>query len=1047
MVCKIYPLSQLSPFPLFGRLFIFCCLFFSVLCIGLYNVVGQTPHLRHFTVDEGLPSSFLYCAFQDSKGYIWVCSDAGVARYDGYSFEAFGTQAGLLSNDVWDFSEDSQGRIWFHAHLSHFVFYDYTDHKLHCIKNKYAGVSNLSNFHEWQGDVWASTTAHQLINTRTGEMQQMTGFAWGVSGHTSSAILSLQNGVVSDLMRHKVLHILQSPIDQLTSSLATFNECWNDEQRFVYMANDTIYYDTPTTCKGIHINEVSHFEGNHLQRIGIAAKDKLFVLTQKEVFVVNNNLGRLPEYDFIQLYKPNSILEDREGNLWICTKNQGLYMLTREALHSRVFNTVPTSKPLANNLPMNDLQIRAVAADSAGRVWIGTVDGRIYYLEKEVLHPLPSDVPFWGHIRNICITPQNMLVASTNNHLLLVPIQTVSAIKGVVELDSKAYYLPNIGERLVWKKPPKDQIGIAPFGTKQTVLLSNGTLGMSTSQLAFNLTESPTAFEIKSLGDVRSYALAQSSNGYVFAGTPTGIKVFAKDTLNPLSEAGNRFELLSKSVMDMRTDSQQNIWVATDGAGIYCLSPMQQQQLVEQDTCRLQMDMVVPMGLEHARIKSLFVDAQDRVWATSNEGVYCIVSQNGRHHILRRFSFAQGLPTNETFSVYATPTTAYIGTNKGLAQIDLSNWNLDKCWDSDSSARPVLYFTHFAGNKQALPLSNGQDGNALPYYQNNIDIQYVCLSYQSNKQIVYTYRMVKNGDKSTPWQHSGELKREFPLLPPAKYSFQVKATDANGIETPMSYLSFEIGFPWWRQTWFYGLLAGLFVAVLWLAYYLRIRYVRSKEREKNEFAAMRLQVLQSQMNPHFMNNALNAIQLFIAHSDVFSANEYLAKFAVLNRLYLEASHRRFISLAEELELLNTYLELEHLRFSNKFDYMVSVSEQTVKEIDSFPAMLLQPLAENAINNGLLYLKRKGHLLVEVQKVNNLIYCIIDDNGIGRAASAEIKSRLKKTHLSRGMQIINELQRTVNALGKMHLAIEVIDKENENGEAQGTRVTIILTQIP
>ncbi len=1013
-----------------------CLVCAAGLLLSSFFVQAQSPYLYHFTVDDGLPSSFIYRTFQDSKGYIWACSDMGVVRYDGYSFETFTTQQGLPHNEVWDFTEDSKGRLWLHTYMPYFVYYDYADNKIHTRKFYKDGTSHLLAFHEWQGDVWASLNAKIVVNTRTGEEQVLPHYVMGLNGRTSRSLWSINQETIQDERNKQIIAVLQKNLGKAYEKNTVknmFDECWNNEQCFIYTIQDTIYYDSPTDCFAKSLYELVNTPDDHIVRIDIVSDNKLLLVTAQKVIILNEKLEKMNEFNFIENYNVNSVLEDKEKNLWICTKNNGLYMLTHAALSNRLFSI----KHHTQDYP---LKIQSIAADQQGRIWLATSEGFIYYFHNNAIHNLPIDQAFWGSIRQLFVTPQNLLLAVCNNYLLFIPLADEITTHPFQIVKTSLPPLP-LNTPVQIKRPTPNQI-VCMHAAVKKITAGNNQLLLSGSQLIIQLKVTDSAMQMQTVcGTLRNYALAENNKYDIFVGTPTGLKVLRHQDLSieSFGDMGSQNTHLSYYISDMAWDKFNNLWVATNGGGLYYLSPEQQSQLLAHNN---EQNLYTPISeISSTSIKSLFVDPQNNIWASSNQGVYRLIPSAEEKPTVHHYSTTQGLPTNETFAVYADQQTAYIATNSGLALLG----NYDTCSNNKNIANPPLYFTHFKVNKKDYSPQHGKLIGSFTYQENNIDIGFVCLSYQSKQQINYHYRTIKNGDlQAATWQNTTQLQREFPLLPPAHYQFEVKATDIDGTESNIASLSFIIDPPWWQQNWFRASVLIAMLCLLWVAYQLRIRYVRNQEQARNEFAALRLQALQSQMNPHFMNNALNAIQLFIAHEDSFSANEYLAKFADLNRLYLEASRRRFVPLAEELQLLETYLELEHLRFPNRFKHHIDVSPQLVSEMLLFPAMLLQPLAENAINHGILYLKNKeGCLKISIFKQNDDIVCLIDDNGVGRKASNEIKAKRKKNYPSRGMQIIEELQKNINMLNILEIDTAITDKIDEQGQAQGTLIKITL----
>jgi len=197
------------------------------------------------------------------------------------------------------------------------------------------------------------------------------------------------------------------------------------------------------------------------------------------------------------------------------------------------------------------------------------------------------------------------------------------------------------------------------------------------------------------------------------------------------------------------------------------------------------------------------------------------------------------------------------------------------------------------------------------------------------------------------------------------------------------------------------------------------------------------------MNPHFIFNALGAIQYFIQTEKTQEADRYLGRFAMLMRKILDSSKSKYISLGEEIELLKLYISLEQMRFEGQFDFKLEIDD--LIELESYiPPMIIQPFVENAINHGLYNLvNRKGLLELGFKAdTKKMITCIIKDNGIGREKAQSFKN---KKHKSRGLQIVKDRVATLNAQGDMHIRLTTNDLHQDN-ESIGTEVIIVITYL-
>ena len=189
-----------------------------------------------------------------------------------------------------------------------------------------------------------------------------------------------------------------------------------------------------------------------------------------------------------------------------------------------------------------------------------------------------------------------------------------------------------------------------------------------------------------------------------------------------------------------------------------------------------------------------------------------------------------------------------------------------------------------------------------------------------------------------------------------------------------------------------------------LAIVVLLFFIYKNNREKRiSNQLLVLKSLRNQMNPHFIFNSLNSVNSFIAQQDERSANKYLASFSKLMREVLEYSQEDFIPLSKEIDILSIYLDLEHFRFKDTFDYKLTIDPTINREEYFIPPMLIQPFVENAIWHGLRYKKDKGLLVVDFSQKPDHVLITITDNGIGREQSKALKTSNQKKMKSTGLK--------------------------------------------
>jgi tetratricopeptide (TPR) repeat protein len=244
-----------------------------------------------------------------------------------------------------------------------------------------------------------------------------------------------------------------------------------------------------------------------------------------------------------------------------------------------------------------------------------------------------------------------------------------------------------------------------------------------------------------------------------------------------------------------------------------------------------------------------------------------------------------------------------------------------------------------------------------------------------------------------------------------------------------------------KQTEFRNLLIIGLLILASVSFILLNRYRLNVKNKQNQFKIYSLEteqkLLRAQMNPHFINNALNSIQSLILENEPAEAGEYLVTFSRLTRAILEQTRKKYISLNKEMETLRMYLEMERLRFDNKFDYEISLSENLIPENIYIPPLLIQPFVENSILHGIVHKNGTGTISIAFNRVDGNLKCIIQDDGIGRKMAKEINKNKSRSGDSVATQIAIERLSLMN----QNSSIEFEDLMDDQQHATGTRVII------
>ncbi len=242
------------------------------------------------------------------------------------------------------------------------------------------------------------------------------------------------------------------------------------------------------------------------------------------------------------------------------------------------------------------------------------------------------------------------------------------------------------------------------------------------------------------------------------------------------------------------------------------------------------------------------------------------------------------------------------------------------------------------------------------------------------------------------------------------------------------------------------LISAIVLALLAGIFYILYRQYQLKNEKK--VLTLEQSMLRSQMNPHFLFNSLNSIKLYIINNEQKNAVHYLNKFSKLVRKILEASSLREIPLAEELETVELYMNIENIRFSNEIDFKIKISDDIDPHTVKIPSLILQPFLENALWHGLSSKTGEKKILLNVRKASdeNYIHISITDNGIGRIASEEIKQSKVLKRKSVGIDITKERLTNFSRDYLNSFNLQILDLYKDDGTPEGTKVLLHIPTV-
>jgi len=335
------------------------------------------------------------------------------------------------------------------------------------------------------------------------------------------------------------------------------------------------------------------------------------------------------------------------------------------------------------------------------------------------------------------------------------------------------------------------------------------------------------------------------------------------------------------------------------------------------------------------------------------------------------------------------------------------------------------------------------DQMVLKNYERFVEFKLGVTSPDPTVPIKYYYTHDK---KSQSWKPvNQDRKVELTSLGAGSYSLYGKAVYGDE-RIEQKILTFSIHPHFYEKWW----VRALFILIVSLLGYLFYWQYKSREMDKQEFntALLGLQMnsLRSQMNPHFLFNSLNSVKNYMVNKGPDEAADYLTRFSLLIRKILENSRKKLLTLEEEVEMLDLYIEMENKRFSEKFSYKLEVDESIDQSYFYLAPMIIQPYIENAIWHGLMNKETDRNLSVRFLPEGENVICYIVDNGIGRVEARKRNKHQNSSKKSLGMEITGDHIAAINKLYKIDAKVDIEDCYDQKGNATGTKVRIFLPRL-
>jgi hypothetical protein len=560
----------------------------------------------------------------------------------------------------------------------------------------------------------------------------------------------------------------------------------------------------------------------------------------------------------------------------------------------------------------------------------------------------------------------------------------------------------------------------------------------------------------------------EDNNGFIWIGTwgSYGLikydqgKISSVDISQP-SWIPNK-SLRSHFVSCLAKDDQENIWVGTTNKGLSVFNPLEEKVINFLNNTKHD----IRPG---QKIQCLYKGVDGKIWIGANGLFY----YDGEQNTFKAIEPNHPLLQNEIMAILEDDhRNLWIATTDGMVKLAIDNHKMQAFHTKDgligeefTGAAHKLEDGRLAfGTKSGLVVFNPIDVRSnkyipipflsgfkifeeehdsllnkgmpivLDYNRNYISFTFSSTEYSSPEQAKYAYRL-QNFEEDWRFTSGANRVAKYTYLEPGRYNFLLKTANADGLwNEEILKKEITINPPYWLTTWFISLEVLLAMGLI----YAIIKYREYNINERHEADLLEQKLLRAQMNPHFIFNALGTIQSYIFSHAPLEAGGYLAKFAQLMRSILYSSKEEWITLEEEIAIIENYIFMQKLRYEDKWTSELVIDPRLDPEITMIPPMLAQPFIENAIEHGLKSKKEKGKLLVRIKKEQKKILVSIEDNGIGIEAS---RAKKAKKHKSLAVEITKKRLKMLGKKGIYQIQFKAL--QDANGTPCGTQVNYSL----
>ncbi len=945
---------------------------------------AQLPVFYNYKPGSGLPSNEVYNMLSDRQGYMWFATDRGPARFDGDHFVTYSVNEGVSDNFVDRILISPGGTVWI--------------------------ITNGRDLYRYTGTRFTPYP----FNNRLDDLIGRHSMAW-----LSQVGFDGEQPAVFEIRGVGLIRITQDGRTIFLDPPADGQELrYNAQYNIAYYSDTSHLHGSGATPSGLLFFS---FKGNQYKTVRPRTSNCLrrrngqtLISHGSHLLVLKGDaLQHVEEYDnrIINLY------EDTEQRLWVSTYGNGVKMYPQDKHPGEAEPAIYFS----------DTRISAVAQDREGGYWFSSNDKGVLYIPslntRTLDNTVLADNEYFQEIGTgephtlYAITSKGRIFRSVNGEPLAFYNRAYTT--NLNTLCNDIVY-DTLTHNLYASFSEKVYIINTATGASQTHPAASRTI-LPVGKTFYVLSQSSIVYDAitmrgqKIVNTLGNFSGLLNTDGSLLIGTDKGLIHLSGTTATPFGK-----DSIRQRVTSVKRLSNGTVVAATLGQGLAFI--------------RDKNISLLSLGASNAiNMVNEIAIAGNAIWAATEAGVVR-VDISAAVPAIRLMAADDRFPQNNTRKIACIDGYVYVLAQNRLIAFRDTPVN-------PNPQPPVFLEKILVGD--SVELKSGQT-YPFRYTDNRIRFVFNGISFRAGNLIRYRYRL---SGLHTDWYTTAQPYVEYPSLQPGSYTFEVAAVNENGVVSaqPATY-TFTIPAPFWKHGWFMILLAGLLAALAWLITRARLKRIQERNREKELLLTKEQVALSAQINPHFVFNSLNSIQHLIIQEDKKSAVLHMAQFSRLMRLSLDNTRKKWVPVNSEIELLKLYLELESLRFRDKFVYHVHADAELLSGNLLIPAMLIQPYVENAVRHGVNNLPgNSGMITVSLHIEGAHLVTRIEDNGVGRMQARTLRDT-GTTHQSAGMQITEERLKLLCKETGIEWAFSITDKTDQEGNTSGTLVQFYMPYI-